>query len=706
MRNLTNLRILDVSNCPHLNLPPEIVKKKNSPREILDYYFWTRTQPARPLNEAKVLVVGEAAVGKTSLIKRLLKKGKFNPKEDQTHGIVTHRWDLPIKKSGKKEKRNVRLNVWDFGGQEIMHATHQFFLTKRSLYLLVLDSRQNERQSRIEYWLKLIESFGEDSPVIVVCNKCDQQTMDLDWKGLQTKYPQIRRYVKAVSCSKNRGLTELARGIHDEIANLDHVDTMFPETWFNVKQQLEDLSANFIPYTDYTELCEENGITDEGEQRQLIGFLHDLGIVLHFHDHPILRDLNILNPLWVTTAVYRILTSPQMAKSHGVLTFDKLGGLLKAAAKKRASKTSKRKTKARSRSAKTKKTEKDFDYPRDRQMFVIEMMRKFELLFDFEGQTNKRFLLPGLLPLEQPENLDADWDDALAFRYDYEVLPVSVISRFIVRMHHRVHEDIYWRKGVVLESLDGEVQARVQADLEDAHIDIHVRGKVRARRRFLQSIRDQFDGIHATIARLSFEEQVPLPEHADEMVSYQRLLLFEKRGLAIDHVEVGADLIEIKVAELLEGIRHPAGLDVFISYAHKDAKWLDRFNTMLSPLVRDGRIKTWSDQDISASQNWRDEIDPALRMCRSGLLLVSPEFLASEFIMKNELPYLLRAREEGRARLIIAVLSACAWDETPLKDIQGAHDLGKPLDGLRKAKCNEVINSICRELMKTDSEDV
>ncbi len=178
IRSLTRLLHLDVSNCPRLNLPPEIVAKVDPPQEILDYYFRSRTQAARPLNEAKVLVVGEAEVGKTSLIKQLLEIGEFDPNEDQTHGIVTHRWDLPL------DARTVRLNVWDFGGQEIMHATHQFFLTKRSLYLLVLDSRQNERQSRIEYWLKLIHSFGEDSPVIVVCNKCDQQLMQLDWKGL------------------------------------------------------------------------------------------------------------------------------------------------------------------------------------------------------------------------------------------------------------------------------------------------------------------------------------------------------------------------------------------------------------------------------------------------------------------------------------------------------------------------------------------
>lgn len=700
IRDLNNLRDLRVSNCPHLNLPPEIVAKRNSPQEILDYYFRSREQPARPLSEAKVLVVGEAEVGKTSLIKRLMGRD-FDPNEDQTHGIVTHRWDLEVRrgagfqpaKSGGvglqpakdhpearqvenlPHDRSVRLNVWDFGGQEIMHATHQFFLTKRSLYLLVLDSRHNERQSRIEYWLKLIHSFGEDSPVIVVCNKCDQQQMQLDWKGLKAKYPQIRRYVKAVSCADGSGLKDVVRGIRHEIARLAHVDSPFLETWFGVKEQLEAMSDSYIPYTDYTEQCRQGGITEEKEQRQLIEFLHDLGIVLHFHDHPILRDLNILNPLWVTTAVYRILTCRELSAARGVLTFGELGTLLDKVAEER------------------------FSYPPERQTFVIEMMRRFELLFDFEGQINKKFLVPGLLPLEQPEGVDDDWDDALGFCFQYEVLPQSVISRFIVRMHQRICEELYWRKGVVLKSQDGDAQARVKADLEDARIDVSIRGQPTGRRRFLQSIRDQLDGIHATIPRLAVVEQVPLPDHPGVLVPYSRLLKFEHSGLSVDRVEVGEELVEIDVKELLEGIRHPAGLDVFISYAHADLKWLDRFNTILSPMVRDGRITTWSDADISASHLWREEIDRALRMVRSGLLLISPGFLASEFIMRHEVPYLLRAREEGRTRIIIAVLSDCLWQETPLGEIQAAHDPKKPLDGLKPAQRSQVITSICRKLV-------
>jgi len=116
--------------------------------------------------------------------------------------------------------------------------------------------------------------------------------------------------------------------------------------------------------------------------------------------------------------------------------------------------------------------------------------------------------------------------------------------------------------------------------------------------------------------------------------------------------------------------------------------------------LRYGRITTWSDRDISASQFWREEIDRALAMARSGLLLVSPAFLASDFLMMHELPYLRRAREDGRARIIFALLSSCLWKETPLKEIQAAHDTGKPLDALTEAKRNAAIKSICEKLVR------
>jgi internalin A len=85
--------------------------------------------------------------------------------QKKTEGIQITPWSL------KLNGEEVRLHVWDFGGQEIMHATHQFFLTERSLYLLVLNGREGGEDADADYWLRLIESFGGNSPVIVVLNK-------------------------------------------------------------------------------------------------------------------------------------------------------------------------------------------------------------------------------------------------------------------------------------------------------------------------------------------------------------------------------------------------------------------------------------------------------------------------------------------------------------------------------------------------------
>ncbi|WP_262382335.1 leucine-rich repeat domain-containing protein, partial [Microcystis aeruginosa] len=152
LAHLVNLKRLVLENNPITNVPPEIIRQgwgetiwdDGNPQAIFSYL---KNKAKRPLNELKVLLVGEGDVGKTSLLKRLL-HNTFNSGEPKTPGINIEKWPLP-------QKPDIRLNIWDFGGQKVMQTTHQFFLTKRSLYLLVLDNRKNEQQNRLEYWLKL-----------------------------------------------------------------------------------------------------------------------------------------------------------------------------------------------------------------------------------------------------------------------------------------------------------------------------------------------------------------------------------------------------------------------------------------------------------------------------------------------------------------------------------------------------------------------
>ncbi|HWS99153.1 MAG TPA: COR domain-containing protein [Pyrinomonadaceae bacterium] len=458
-----------------------------------------------------MLVVGQGSVGKTSLVKRLL-GGKFNPRENKTEGIDIQRWEVTV------DGQDVRLNVWDFGGQEIMHATHQFFLTKRSLYVLVVDARVGEEENRVEYWLKIIQSFGKDSPVIVVGNKVDQQPLDVDKRGLQGKYPNIRDFVET-SCRTGMGIDELKAAIVKQVGALGHIHDPLLVSWFTVKERLERMKEDYIPYHEYTRMCREEQIADELSQSTLIGFLHDLGIVLNFRDDPRLEDTNILNPEWVTNGVYKILNSHLLFQSKGVLERSSLTQILDP--KK---------------------------YPKDKHLFIMDMMRKFELCFDFEGLRDERFLIPDLLTREEPDT--GEWGGALAFQYHYSVLPSSVISRFIVRMHQYISKNTLWRTGVVLRN--NLNKAFVKADIEDKKIFIWVGGPADSRRRFLEVIRSNFDAIHKTIPGIAVDEKVPLPTHPDIAADYKHLLRLEIKGI-YQWIPEGLE-DEVDVKRLLDGI--------------------------------------------------------------------------------------------------------------------------------------------------------
>ncbi len=515
IEQLQKLFHLDLRDNPSLPIPPEIVNRADEPRKIINYYLQNRDEPSRPLNEAKVLLVGEAKVGKTSLVKRLI-DGTFDKDERMTEGINIRPWEI------NANRQTVKLNVWDFGGQEIMHATHQFFLTKRSLYLLVLSARQDDLANRVEYWLKIINSFGGKSPVIIVGNQVDQKSLDIDRRGLKKKYPNIVDFIET-SCSnrKHKGIRQLKKEIQAQIAKLPHVFDMLPESWFAVKTKLEQLDDDYIEYHQYQAICNDKRVNKAQSQETLIGFLHDLGIALNFRDDPRLQQDSVLNPDWVTNGVYSILTDNALMTHHkGILARSMLPNILDAQR-----------------------------YPIEKHSFILDIMRKFELCFPLEGfKEDERYLLPDLLSKEEPET--GDWDKVLPFQYHYNILPSSIMSRFIVRMNQLISKRTYWRNGVVL--IKGGNKALAKADKEDRKIFIYVSGNPSTRRILLESIRDQFDYIHSTIPGIEVDEKVPLPNHPSILVDYLNLLDMEKMGVP-EFVPSGLRE-KVQVRDLLEGL--------------------------------------------------------------------------------------------------------------------------------------------------------
>lgn len=137
---------------------------------------------------------------------------------------------------------------------------------------------------------------------------------------------------------------------------------------------------------------------------------------------------------------------------------------------------------------------------------------------------------------------------------------------------------------------------------------------------------------------------------------------------------------------------------IFISYSHKDKGWLEKLQTVLKPLVRNEAIRLWDDTAIAPGAVWRKEIEEAINASRVAILLVSPNFLASDFIAKVELPAIFKLqRKKGLIILWIAV-SASAYQFTELAKLQAANDPNRPLDSMSKAEQNKSLVKIAERI--------
>ena len=130
---------------------------------------------------------------------------------------------------------------------------------------------------------------------------------------------------------------------------------------------------------------------------------------------------------------------------------------------------------------------------------------------------------------------------------------------------------------------------------------------------------------------------------------------------------------------------------VFISYSHADREWLTRLQKMLKPLIHNQTISPWDDTKIQPGSWWRDEIKTALKAAKVAVLMVSPNFLASDFIAKHELPPLLNSAREKGLKIIWIYLSPCLYDKTEIVDYQAAHDVSIPLEGLNTTVQNQTL---------------
>jgi len=464
---LTNLTRFEIANNSLTDLPPEILNKESL--TILSFYRQQLEQESDYLYEAKLLILGESGAGKTTLAKKIQDSNyQLQLDEDTTKGIDVLNWHFPLP-NGKQ----FRVNIWDFGGQEIYHSTHQFFLTKRSLYALVADTRKEDTD--FYYWLNVAELLSENSPLLIIKNEKQERKREINERQLRGEFTNLKETL-ATNFATNRGLPEILNTIQHYIQNLPHVGTELPKSWVKVREALEKSDRNYISLDEYLKICQENGFTQQEDALQLSGYLHDLGVCLHFQDDDLLIRTIILKPTWGTDAVYKVLDNAQVVEDLGRFTREDLKAIWH---------------------------EDKYTTMRPE---LLRLMMNFKLCYEIRGSQNV-YIAPQLLTPNQPEYV---WDEVenLFLRYEYEFMPKGILTRFIVEMHSLIeHPTLVWKTGVVL-CKDG---ARAEIiELYRYHKgEIRIRLSGNRKRDLLTTVRYELDKIHDSYERLKYKTLVP-----------------------------------------------------------------------------------------------------------------------------------------------------------------------------------------------------
>jgi len=497
IRQLEKLEKLDLRGNP-IPIPPEILGPKETWQdpgdltEILDFYFQALDpNESEPLYEAKFLIVGEGGAGKTTLAKKIDDPDyELQKEEKSTEGIDVIRWDFE-----HPNGQPFRANIWDFGGQEIYHATHQFFLTKRSLYAVVVDTRQDNTD--LYYWLNVVELLSDNSPVFIIKNEKQDRTCQVNDRQLRSEFTNLKETLRT-NLRTNRGLDDIKAKIQQYITTLPHVGTPLPKIWVRVRACLENYAqnCNYIPIEKYYELCEQNGFSDRGQMLNLSRYLHDLGVCLHFHEDDLLKKTLILKPEWGTTAVYKALDTAEVKENFGRFSREQLAEIWS-----------------------------DSEYA-DMQGELLRLMLNFKLCYEIPG-TNHEYIAPQLLDIEQPPY---EWDDMnnLLLRYHYDFMPKGIVTRFIVEMHRFIEQQkLVWKNGVVLNN--GSARAEV---IELYHKgEIHIRVSGNRCKDLLTVISHEIDKINASYERLKDKSRKLIPCNCPKCDGSQKPHFYPKEVL-------------------------------------------------------------------------------------------------------------------------------------------------------------------------------
>jgi Leucine-rich repeat (LRR) protein/GTPase SAR1 family protein len=462
---LTKLETLELSGNPLESPLPEVLWHGS---KALLAYLWELAKGKKERYEAKLLLLGDGGEGKTC-VSRALRKLRFK-KQVRTEGVEVVQWKFENPKFVGEKEKEITLNIWDFEGQEINHQSHQFFLTEKSLYLLVINGRRKFRMERAEYWLDTIRARAPESRVILVASECEKTTPSWPLDKLKANYGDLlvgENWYFAVGCEDGKGIDNLATEIKSAAADMKVMGMDWPESYQKAEERIRKRAKTDakISRVELYKIFRERGVSEDGFENAA-SQMATLGIITQFQDSPELEDFVVLNPQWLTKAISLVMEDKQLEEDRGEITHERMSGIW----------------------------EKDY-----RGLYPVfhNCMKEFELCYDMEDAAG--CLVPLRFGSEVPEIPWSNICQAKERRVEYKLgiqPPMGIMSRFIVKTHYMIAktEDmpkgVYWHNGVFLRTGEGEYRSEALCEFD--HDEKTLRIQVRAA--FPQNMIEQLHG--------------------------------------------------------------------------------------------------------------------------------------------------------------------------------------------------------------------
>ncbi len=685
----------------------EVIEKGRE--AVLKYFDDADLYGTRKLEVVKLILVGNSKVGKTNLSEYL--RGIAISK---THNS-THMLNIQSIKINFKEKDNpnrMQVNIFDFGGQDYYHDSHRLYYSHDTAYILMWDTTTNKYSEEaedgktpeehfvyenypLEYWLESITynlankyryTYGKNTdkeqkhtannpPVLILQNKIDIEEGRLDQQSLCARYPNIAAFFN-ISLLAEKRTSVLPDVLNDYMNALNLSGRQLINYEYKVVEDFVMHPRAFSVMTldefwkECTRIIADDSITFNKDNARIIAsILNSIGIIFYARqnedDGIIFTQITRLNDL-----IIEVMDTAKNGNDKGIFRKDQVGHI-----------------------------------PYKEEILTLLIQNKSII-----ATSDTDFLVPQFLPMQPDPTIDffltAFHYTEVRFIYKayfHKTLLLSLFSRYVQESipggGSAMKAPLFWRNGIIIQRGDKASRQMVFVEFikTEKHGIINIKTTKPYNKRGLER------EIEAMLDDLNKGWTVCKEISANSTDYFELDMLKEQIGKGIFEFSADGQIFSAN------DFKHIADFEklprkLFLSYSSKNAAFTKRFVTHLEVLKAAKLIEPWYDRMIESGTRWDDSIRREMKTSDVVIFMLSPDFLATDYIMKTELPLAIEQMQSD-AKFFFIELQPCGWKRTVIKDYQQTDNpnetsknvilIGEPDND---KKWNEVIDELVSKI--------